>query len=62
MELTLNGGWFRELEYRYNGSVWAIVWHPNKAINIGGKVDLCRLSVREDLLYKKRQFAIHFFP
>ena len=25
---------FRELEYRYNGVVWAFVWDPNKVINI----------------------------
>ena len=30
------GGWFRELEYRYNGIiVWAIVWDANEAIDIG---------------------------
>ena len=26
---------FKELQYRYNGFVWAIVWDPNKAIDIG---------------------------
>ena len=25
----------RELEYHYNGIAWAIVWDPNKEINIG---------------------------
>ena len=38
MGLTLNyhsgGGWFMELELCYNGIVSAIVWNPNKAINI----------------------------
>ena len=33
------GGWFKQLgsnlEYLYNGIVWAILWDPNKAINIG---------------------------
>ena len=29
------GGWFRELDNCYNNIVWAIVWDPNKAIDIG---------------------------
>ena len=40
MGLTLKwsierGDRFRELEYRHNGVVWAIIWDANKAIDIG---------------------------
>ena len=28
------GGRFRELEYRCIGIVWAIIWDPNKVIDI----------------------------
>ena len=31
--LKLNGR-LRELEYCYNGIAWAIIWDPNKTINI----------------------------
>ena len=31
---TYGGGWFKEIEYRYNGIVWAIIWDQNKAIDI----------------------------
>ena len=33
MRVTLNGP-FRELKYCYNGIAWAVVWDPNKAIDI----------------------------
>ena len=28
--------WIMELEYHYNDIAWAIVWVPNRAIDIGG--------------------------
>ena len=30
MVLLAGGFWFSELEYCYNGILWAIVWDPNK--------------------------------
>ena len=32
---------FTEFEYLYNGIVWAIVWDPNKAIDIR-ELSICR--------------------
>ena len=29
------GGWFRGLECWNNGMYWAIVWDPNKVVDIG---------------------------
>ena len=31
----VGGGWFRELEYCYSCIAWAIIWDPNKVIDIG---------------------------
>ena len=55
MGLTLNGtiyghSWLRELEYHYNGIVWAIFWDPNEASNIGEWSNMWRWWVREMLL------------
>ena len=41
------GDLIKELEYHYNGIIWAIVWDPNEAIDIG---EWWRWSVREVLL------------
>ena len=60
MRPTLHGS-FREVlslessEYHYHGIAWAIVWDPNKAIDIGGGgVDQWRWSVREVALSRQR--------
>ena len=42
---TLNGPfrevvYFTELEYQYNGMAWAVIWDPNKTIDIG-KWSIC---------------------
>ena len=55
----------RELEYRYNGILWAAVWDPNKAIDIGGVVDMWRWSVCLKgftvLFSEKNQFVSRWF-
>ena len=48
-------------EYCYNGIIWAVVWHTNKAIEYRGVIDLCRWSVKEILLYVHIHFRLFRF-